>query len=151
MSGRPLFRPVSLTVSLGETVVLQGASGSGKSTLLLMAVGQLTPSRGQVRLFGADPARLPVETVTERAVLVTQRAALIADTVAANLRLAAPDASDEALWAALEATCLADTLRARRSGPAPWGAGGRAESAESGRTAPSWAAQPPQAMSAASF
>lgn len=113
VSGRPLFRPVSLTVSLGETVVLQGASGSGKSTLLLMAVGQLTPSRGQVRLFGADPARLPVETVTERAVLVTQRAALIADTVAANLRLAAPDASDEALWAALEATCLADTLRAR--------------------------------------
>lgn len=113
VSGRPLFRPVSLSVRPGETVVLQGASGSGKSTLLLMAVGGLAPSRGHVRLFGADPSRLPMETVTENAVLVTQRAALISDTVAANLRLAAPGASDDALWAALEATCLADTLRGR--------------------------------------
>ncbi|SCM66602.1 amino acid ABC transporter ATP-binding/permease protein [Donghicola eburneus] len=113
VSGRPLFRPVSLTVSSGETVVLQGASGSGKSTLLLMAAGQLSPSQGQVLLFGADPTRLAVKTMTERAVLVTQRAALIADTVAANLRLAAPNASNDALWAALEATCLADTLRRR--------------------------------------
>lgn len=113
VSGRPLFRPVSLSVRPGETVVLQGASGSGKSTLLLMAVGALSPSRGQVSLFGADPSRLPTETVTESAVLVTQRAALISGTVAANLRLAAPGASDDALWAALEATCLADTLRGR--------------------------------------
>lgn len=113
VSGRPLFRPVSLSVRPGETLVLQGASGSGKSTLLLMAVGGLAPARGQVRLFGADPLRLPMETVTDNAVLVTQRAALISDTVAANLRLAAPGASDDALWAALEATCLAETLRAR--------------------------------------
>ncbi|PWR02047.1 glutathione/cysteine ABC transporter permease/ATPase [Meridianimarinicoccus roseus] len=113
VSGRPLFRPVSLSVRPGETVVLQGASGSGKSTLLLMAVGALSPSRGQVSLFGADPSRLPMETVTESAVLVTQRAVLISGTVAANLRLAAPEARDDALWAALEATCLADTLRGR--------------------------------------
>lgn len=113
VSGRRLFGPVSLSVRPGETVVLQGASGIGKSTLLLMAAGQLSPSHGQVRLFGADPLRLPVEIVTEHAVLVTQRASLIADTVAANLRLAAPEASDAALWAALKATCLADPLRER--------------------------------------
>ena len=113
VSGRPLFEPVSLSVRPGETVVLQGASGSGKSTLLLMAIGGLASTRGEVHLFGANPLQIPVDLVTEQAVLVTQRAALISGTVAANLRLAAPEASDDALWAALETVCLADTLRAR--------------------------------------
>ena len=93
VSGRPLFEPVSLSVRPGETVVLQGASGSGKSTLLLMAIGGLAATRGEVRLFGANPLQIPVDLVTEQAVLVTQRAALISGTVAANLRLAAPAAS----------------------------------------------------------
>lgn len=112
-SGKRLFRPVSLAVRPGETVVLEGASGSGKSTLLLLAIGALTPTQGTVRLFGRDPGRLSIAAVTEQAVLVTQRAALIADSVAANLRLAAPEAGDAALWAALEAVCLAEALRPR--------------------------------------
>ncbi|NIZ13193.1 amino acid ABC transporter ATP-binding/permease protein [Phaeobacter sp. HF9A] len=112
-AGMPLFAPVSLSVRPGETVVLEGASGCGKSTVLLLAIGALTAARGRVRLFGVDPVQLSVAQVTQQCVLVTQRAALIADTVAANLRLAAPAASDAALWAALEAVCLADTLRPR--------------------------------------
>jgi ABC-type multidrug transport system ATPase subunit len=43
-------------VSAGVTVVLRGASG--KSTLLLLSIGQLSPSQGQVRLFGAEPPRI---------------------------------------------------------------------------------------------
>ncbi|SMX43609.1 amino acid ABC transporter ATP-binding/permease protein [Actibacterium lipolyticum] len=113
IAGRPLFAPVTLDLGPGETVVLEGASGSGKSTVLLLAIGAFSPTKGQVRYAGRDPAKLPVSTVTEEAVLVPQRHALIADTVAANLRLAAPGASDETLWRALDAVCLSETLRDR--------------------------------------
>ncbi|WP_417248459.1 amino acid ABC transporter ATP-binding/permease protein [Celeribacter sp.] len=112
-TGTPLFNPVSLSVGRGEMVVLEGPSGSGKSTLLLAAIGALAPTQGNVRLFGVDPRRLPFEAVADGAVLVTQRSALIAESVAANLRLAVPGASEDDLWAALDAVCLANTVRDR--------------------------------------
>ena len=113
VANNSLFAPVSLLVAPGETVVLEGISGSGKSTVLLLAIGALKPAQGRVRFAGRDPALLPPHAMMEAAVLVTQRSALVADTVAANLRLAAPEASDADLWSALEAVCLADTLRPR--------------------------------------
>ena len=109
----PLFAPVTLTVSRGETVVLVGPSGSGKSTVLLMAMGALAPSEGEIRYGGLDPAAIPVWCLTEKAVLVPQRHALIVGTVAENLRLAAPDATDEALWRALDAVQLSPVMEAR--------------------------------------
>ena len=111
--GGMVFAPLSLTVAPGETVVLQGPSGSGKSTALLLAAGALTPSAGTVRFGGLDPAQLPLETRTQSIALVPQRHALIAGSVAENLRLAAPNALDAELWQALEATQLSHTLRQR--------------------------------------
>lgn len=112
-NGKSMFAPVTLNVAAGETVVLEGVSGSGKSTLLLLAMGALCPSQGSVLFAGRNPAQMPIKEMTKNAVLVTQRHALIAGTIAANLRLADIDASDADLWQALEAVCLADTLRPR--------------------------------------
>lgn len=109
----PLFAPVTLHVAPGETVVLEGPSGSGKSTLLLLAIGAVSPTSGQVLVSGTDPAAWPVQDLTKRVVLVPQRHALIAGSVAMNLRLAAPGASDPDLSKALEAVCLIDPLRHR--------------------------------------
>ncbi|KUF09401.1 amino acid ABC transporter ATP-binding/permease protein [Pseudoponticoccus marisrubri] len=110
---RPVFAPLSLRVAPGETVVLEGPSGSGKSTALLLAAGALTPSTGTVRIGGQDPAALPLTARTGSIAVVPQRHALIAGTVAENLRLAAPEASEDRLWQVLETVQLADTLRAR--------------------------------------
>jgi putative ABC transport system ATP-binding protein len=53
------LRGVDFSVERGEFVMLSGPSGSGKTTLLSILGCVLTPSAGQVRLFGEDIARLP--------------------------------------------------------------------------------------------
>ena len=50
--GRQVISGISLTVPVGETLVLLGRSGSGKTTLLRLINGMLTPSRGQVLVGG---------------------------------------------------------------------------------------------------
>ncbi|MBY6004625.1 ATP-binding cassette domain-containing protein [Salipiger bermudensis] len=112
-SAAALFAPVNLTVAPGETVALAGPSGSGKSTLLLLAAGALAPAEGAVRWGGRPVAELSQDNRAHSIALVPQRHALIAGTVAENLRLAAPAAGDATLWEALESVCLAETLRAR--------------------------------------
>lgn len=112
-AGRPLFAPVSLTLGPGDTVVLRGPSGSGKSTVLLLAAGALRSSSGRITYGGTLPCDMPADRLTQSVIFVPQRHALIAGTVAENLRLAAPQADDATLWHALEATCLAATLRGR--------------------------------------
>ncbi len=104
-----LFAPLSFSIAPGQTVALTGPSGSGKSTALLMAAGALPHSGGAVRIGGATPAMHLSERIGGVA-MVSQRHALIAGTIAENLRLAAPDADDRALWRALRATFLARTV-----------------------------------------
>lgn len=111
--GPALFAPISLTVAPGETLALTGPSGSGKSTLLLMAAGQMPPTMGTVTYGRCPVADLPEETLHTRIAMVPQRHALIAGTVAENLRLAAPDATDDTLWDALRAVHLDTTVAAR--------------------------------------
>ena len=112
-TGPALFAPLTLTVAPGETVALAGPSGVGKSTLLLTAAGALAPAAGRVLLGDTDVATCPTEALRGVLVMVPQRHGLISGTVAENLRLAAPGADDDALWTALEACALAETLRPR--------------------------------------
>ncbi|MFD8978348.1 thiol reductant ABC exporter subunit CydD [Streptomyces sp. NPDC059564] len=93
--------PVSFAVEPGECVALTGPSGAGKSTLLGVLLGFVTPTAGRVRIGDADLATLCPEQWRERVAWVPQRPHLFAGTIAENVRLARPDASDEALDAAL--------------------------------------------------
>jgi len=108
-----LFAPLTVTVRPGETVALVGPSGAGKSTALLAAAGALMPRAGRVRLGPTEITGCDTEALRRHVVMVPQRHALISGSIAGNLRLAAPDADDDQLWRALEATCLAATLRRR--------------------------------------
>lgn len=54
---RSILRGLDLTVAAGETYALLGANGAGKTTTLSLFLGFVQPTRGQVRVLGADPAR----------------------------------------------------------------------------------------------
>jgi NitT/TauT family transport system ATP-binding protein len=56
---RPILERVNLDVAEGEFVSIVGASGCGKSTFLRLLLAQEQPSRGEIRIDGAPPAREP--------------------------------------------------------------------------------------------
>lgn len=57
--GRPIIERVGLDADEGEFVSIVGASGCGKSTFLRLLLAQETPTRGSIRIDGAEPAREP--------------------------------------------------------------------------------------------
>ncbi|MFE1228868.1 thiol reductant ABC exporter subunit CydD [Streptomyces sp. NPDC058745] len=98
----PSLDSVSLTVAPGETVALVGPSGAGKSTLLDVVLGFATPEAGgTVKVGGVDLGTLSLEEWRSTIAWVPQRPYLFAGTIAENVRLARPDASDDAVRRAL--------------------------------------------------
>lgn len=105
--GPSVLDSVSLGVRVGEMVAITGRSGSGKSTLLDVLSGL---EQWQQGALWWDGERLDTRrSVSRRArlALVPQQPMLLDGTVAENLRYAAPDASELALWEALDAAGLA--------------------------------------------
>ncbi|MEW2412263.1 thiol reductant ABC exporter subunit CydD [Streptomyces sp. NPDC046866] len=95
--------PVSFTAGPGECVALTGPSGAGKSTLLQVLLGFTPPTSGRVRIGGTDLAVLDPAQWRRNIAWVPQRPHLFAGTLAENVRLARPEASDAAVARALEA------------------------------------------------
>ncbi len=111
-SPAPVLAGFDLDIAPGEHVVLAGPSGSGKSTLLALAAGLMRPTSGAVLLGGRPVPEIAAPQRARRVGLLTQRTELFGDTIAANLRLAAPEASDADLWQALKTARLAERVRA---------------------------------------
>jgi thiol reductant ABC exporter CydD subunit len=101
----------SLVLRCGETVAVTGASGSGKSTLLAVLLGASRPDEGAVQVGDRDLADLDTATWQERVAWLPQRPLLFAGTLADNVRLGEPAASDADVHQALTlaaATFVAD-------------------------------------------
>ncbi|MFE0171311.1 thiol reductant ABC exporter subunit CydD [Streptomyces sp. NPDC059002] len=90
----PALHRVSLTVRPGEHVALVGPSGAGKSTLLALLLGFATPASGRVEVDGTDLAALDPDDWRAQVAWVPQRPHLFAASVADNIRLGRPGASD---------------------------------------------------------
>jgi ATP-binding cassette subfamily B protein/subfamily B ATP-binding cassette protein MsbA len=93
--GRPVLDGVNLTIPAGRTLALVGASGAGKSTLALLLPRLIEPEGGQIALDGMDACELSLEAVRSHMAIVFQEPMLLAGTVAQNIRLGQPDASDD--------------------------------------------------------
>lgn len=96
----------------GEIVAVIGPSGEGKTTLLRLLLGIVTPQRGEVRLCAADGTSIAVSPSTRPLfAYVPQGNTLFSGTVAENLRLLRPDATDEQLYEALRLACAEEFIR----------------------------------------
>ncbi|RIL07417.1 MAG: hypothetical protein DCC71_03045 [Proteobacteria bacterium] len=93
---------VSFEARVGTLSAVVGPAGSGKTTLAHLAARFLEPSEGRVLLDGEDARRWTRDSLQARISYVFQETFLFDGTVAENLRLGAPDASDERLWRALD-------------------------------------------------
>ena len=111
--GPDLFEGASLTIDQGEHVALVGPSGVGKSTLSAILQGLLHARSGNVLVAGSQ--HTSPDGPTADAAVVEQRSYLFNGTIAENLRLVRPDATDDELWAVLEQANLAGEVRAMPS------------------------------------
>ncbi|WP_339845742.1 thiol reductant ABC exporter subunit CydC [uncultured Halopseudomonas sp.] len=101
---------VNLTLNQGERLALIGPSGCGKSTLAALAARLIGPAAGQMRVGGTPLDRLSLEQWRRHIGYLTQQTELLHDSIAANLLLADPSATDEQLWRVLEMVDLADLI-----------------------------------------
>lgn len=102
-AGQNVLHEVSLELRAGETLAIVGPTGAGKSTFGRMLAGIHPPTSGSVTVGGVRLVDLPESELHQQVALVTQEQHVFTGTIASNLRLVRPDASDEELWAVLDA------------------------------------------------
>jgi len=107
---REVLRGVSFTVPRGARVALVGPSGAGKSTILSLVERFYDPTGGAILVDGVDARDLPRDELRARFGYVEQDAPTLAGTIADNLRLASPAASDADCERVLREVNLGDVL-----------------------------------------
>ena len=105
-----VLRGVSFRVPRGSRVAIVGPSGAGKSTTLALIERFYDPTGGAILLGGADIRTLPREELRAQLGYVEQDAPTLAGTIAQNLRLASPEATDADCERVLEAVNLTEVL-----------------------------------------
>ena len=93
---------ISIMLNKGQSLGIIGGTGSGKSSLVRLLRHAYDPTSGELLLFGKDIREYSDEELVRKIGHVPQKANLFAGTIAYNLRLAKPDASEQEMWEALE-------------------------------------------------
>lgn len=114
------MQQLDLQLAAGERLAITGPSGCGKSTLAALAARLIDPDSGVVSAGGIALPHLALEAWRGQLAYLPQETELLHDSIAANLLLGRPDASDEALWWALEMVDLADSVDTFPQGLNTW-------------------------------
>ncbi|TPL81528.1 ABC transporter ATP-binding protein [Mesorhizobium sp. B2-3-13] len=102
-TGKAVVSDITFGLPAGKVTALIGPSGSGKSTIADMLLGLLEPTAGKILVDGVEIDAGNRRRWRDRVAYVPQDVFLLHDTIAANLRLAAPQAGNDELWTALRA------------------------------------------------
>ncbi len=107
----PVLSGVTFSAGPGTTTAIIGSTGSGKSTLVNLIPRLLDATDGDIELGGHNIKAVTLAGLRSSIGLVPQKAYLFTGTVASNLRMGNPEATDEQLWEALETAQAADFVR----------------------------------------
>ena len=111
VEGRQALCGIDLAVPAGAFTAIVGESGCGKSTLAAVLMGRNRGYTGLLRVGGVELAEISDAALLAHVTYVGHQSYLFGGTVRDNLLMAAPQATDDELWEALERTRLAAFLR----------------------------------------
>jgi ABC-type multidrug transport system fused ATPase/permease subunit len=114
--GAEVLHGVDFRAEPGQLVALVGSSGAGKSTIASLVPRLYDVDSGAVRLGGVDVRDLSFAALRDTVGVVTQDGHLFHDSIAGNLRFAAPEALDQELWDSLRRARLEELVRSLPDG-----------------------------------
>ena len=112
-AGAPSLTDISFTAKVGETIGVIGGTGSGKSTLIDLVCRFYDADNGGVTLFDHDVKQYSFAQLRGMVGIVPQQAVLFTGTIRDNMQWAAPGATDEEIWQALEIAQAAEFVRGK--------------------------------------
>ncbi len=115
-AGPEVVHDVSLRIPAGTRCALVGTTGAGKTTLAAIVAGLLAPVRGQTRIGGVAVGEIDHRQLRHWVATVTQEVHVFSGPLVDDLRLIAPDASTDEIWAALRTVHAAGWVEALDDG-----------------------------------
>ncbi len=125
-NAEPSIHGIDLRVPRGSTVGIIGSTGSGKTSVVHLIPRFYDATEGKVLVNGRDVRSYPIEELRSRIAIVPQKPILFRGTVRSNLLWGNKNATDDDLWAALEAAQAKDFIEQKEGGlDAPVTQGGK--------------------------
>ncbi len=110
--GTPVLKQVNIKALPGQLISLTGPSGEGKTTLLRIMLGLVHPTDGTAYLTGDSGRQYRLSAATRQVFgYVPQGNQIFAGTIAENLRISRPDATDEEMWQVLKIACADEFVK----------------------------------------
>lgn len=116
ISSGEALQDISFTIPAGSWTAICGATGSGKSTLARLLLRYWDVDSGQILLGDSPLPQLDPQAIRRAIPLVTQRIHIFSASIADNLRLGKPDASEEQLWQVLKTVELDQAIKGLPAG-----------------------------------